>query len=242
MTMSPTTFLSEVLGSDPIAAGKVAYFRGRLSNELHQAVLNRFMQLERESGFSRADLGRRIGRKPEQITRWLGSPGNWTLETLSDMTLAMGCELEPHLAEISRHLTPAQQPQCPQRPEFRAVRSVSIEEDSMLSNNEMVFILKHDEIGRLALEIDLLRLLREHLSSAVRIATTIGPSVLLSNQNNGVPPKNGVNPHDSDIIRWVLQRAQCDKLHFALLKAYASHQSQPIRPPKPRVARRAGDK
>jgi hypothetical protein len=101
MSMSPITFLSDVLGGESVPKGKLAYFRARLSNLLHEVVLKRFMELERDEGFTRADLARRIGRKPEQVTRWLGSPGNWTLETVSDLLAGMGCELRPEVVELS---------------------------------------------------------------------------------------------------------------------------------------------
>jgi len=103
MTMSQTTFLSDVTSGEPIPAGKLAYFQARLSNLLHEAVLSRFIKLEKERGFTRADLARRIGRKPEQVTRWFGSPGNWTLETISDLLIGMECELEPVLKDLARH-------------------------------------------------------------------------------------------------------------------------------------------
>ena len=98
--MSQTTFLSDVTSGEQIPAGKLAYFQARLSNLLHEAVLTQFTKLEKDKGFTRADLARRIGRKPEQVTRWFGSPGNWTLETVSDLLLAMGCELEPKLRDL----------------------------------------------------------------------------------------------------------------------------------------------
>lgn len=104
--MSQTTFLSDVLGTEPIPKGKLAYFQARLSNTLHELVLKRFMELENESGFTRADLARRIGRKPEQVTRWLGSPGNWTLETVSDLLTGMGCEITPCVVELGTYQDP----------------------------------------------------------------------------------------------------------------------------------------
>ena len=49
------------------------------------------MNLSEEEGFSRADLARKLRARPSQITRWLSSPGNWTLDTISDLLLAMSC-------------------------------------------------------------------------------------------------------------------------------------------------------
>ncbi len=92
MNISQTTFLSEVISGESIPVGKMAYFRARLSNKLHELILKEFVRLSQHGKISRADLARRIGRKPEQVTRWLGAPGNWTLETFSDLALGMGYE------------------------------------------------------------------------------------------------------------------------------------------------------
>lgn len=85
----------QVIGTE-ISIGMLAYFRGRLSNRVHELVLTEFAAQEREGNTNRAELARKIGRKPEQITRWLGSPGNWTMDTFSDLLLGMG--LEPELS------------------------------------------------------------------------------------------------------------------------------------------------
>lgn len=103
MTTSQTSFLSEILSGQPIPIGKLAYFRARLSNKIHELVLSEFMRLEQENKITKAELARRIGRKPEQVTRWLGAPGNWTSETFSDLLLGMGCE--PALAVSSLEKT-----------------------------------------------------------------------------------------------------------------------------------------
>ena len=93
MTTSQTnSFLSEVLSASVIPAGKLAYFRGRLTNRFHALVLEEFARLESEGVMTRADLARRIAREPAQITRWLGTPGNWTLDTISDLLIGMGYE------------------------------------------------------------------------------------------------------------------------------------------------------
>ena len=102
-TSRNNSFFSEILKGERIPTAKLAYFRGRLSNRIHALVLEEFARLESEGKINRADLARRIARKPEQITRWLGSAGNWTFDTFSDLMLGMG--LEPDLGVISlRHL------------------------------------------------------------------------------------------------------------------------------------------
>lgn len=88
MTTSQTQFLSEIVSGERIPDGKQSYFRTRLKNSFHDVVLTQFADLN----INKADLARRLGKEPAQITRWLGSPGNWTLDTLSDILLGMGCE------------------------------------------------------------------------------------------------------------------------------------------------------
>jgi len=52
---------------------------------------------------SRAELARRIKKKPEQITRWLNTPGNLSLSTLSDLLLGI-CfsELKDEVASLRK--------------------------------------------------------------------------------------------------------------------------------------------
>jgi hypothetical protein len=92
VTIYQTSFLSEIIGAERIPVGRLAYFRGRLGNRIHELVLTEFSRLSKAGKINKAQLAKRIGRQPEQVTRWLGSPGNWTIETFSDLLLAMGFE------------------------------------------------------------------------------------------------------------------------------------------------------
>lgn len=112
MTLSATQhFLSEILSSGQIPPSKLGYFQARLTGLVHQAMLSIFGKLAREKeGFTKRDFARRIGRKPEQITRWLAYPSNLTLETVSDVFAGAGYELESivlrNLATRERHSYP----------------------------------------------------------------------------------------------------------------------------------------
>jgi hypothetical protein len=87
MTTSPTAFLSEVESEfDVIPAEKRAYLSDRLRHRLYDLILNEFMKHQEENpGFTQAALARRIGSRPEVVNRWLTSPGNWTLDTVSNL-------------------------------------------------------------------------------------------------------------------------------------------------------------
>lgn len=79
--------------------GELAYFQSRLKNRLHQLVLREF----EKSGLNRAELARRIQKKPEQITRWLNSPGNLRIDTLSDLLLGTSyAELKDEIVSLKQ--------------------------------------------------------------------------------------------------------------------------------------------
>ena len=100
MTTSQTrSFLTEVIEGTPIPVVTLEYFRARLQSRLHQIVLDEWLRQE-DRGLSQAELARRVGRKPEVVNRLLGSPGNWTLNTVSDLLLGMGAEPEVLLAYL----------------------------------------------------------------------------------------------------------------------------------------------
>jgi hypothetical protein len=87
------SFLTEVRDGKPISVGKKEYFRARLKSRLHQLVVNEFIRHE-DLGLTQAEFARRIGKRIEVINRLLGAPGNWTLNTVSDLLLGMGGEPE----------------------------------------------------------------------------------------------------------------------------------------------------
>jgi hypothetical protein len=88
MTTSQTSDLfDEILDGRPIPREKLAYFRARLRLQFHELIVRRFLQKE---NFTKAELARRIGRAPEVINRLLAEPGNYTLNTLSDLMIGMG--------------------------------------------------------------------------------------------------------------------------------------------------------
>lgn len=63
----------------------LGFVRTRNKNKAHSLLLELF----EESDLSKADLAKMLGKKPEQITRWLAGPGNLKLDTLSDLIFAM---------------------------------------------------------------------------------------------------------------------------------------------------------
>jgi hypothetical protein len=77
---------------DALDVGTRAFFRARLRNRLYNLVLTKFEERKASEGLTRAQLARRMGKKPEVVTRLLGAPGNWGLDTVSDLLLAIAGE------------------------------------------------------------------------------------------------------------------------------------------------------
>jgi len=92
MTTLQTALLSEPVKGERIPIGKRAYFRAQLSNRLHELVLDEFARLEQEKKMTRRELALRIDKDPSQITNYLSAPGNWTIDTISDLFLGLGIE------------------------------------------------------------------------------------------------------------------------------------------------------
>src|SRR5438552_2278882 len=85
---TPTLSLDE----SPIPERTLAYFRRRLRHELHELVVREFHRRAEQVGYTKRRLAERLDKRPEQITRWLGAPGNWRLDTVSDLLVGMGID------------------------------------------------------------------------------------------------------------------------------------------------------
>lgn len=85
ITSRRKSILSEPVGSEPVAVGALAYFAERLRNRIYEIVIDEF----EASGISKATLARRLRKDPSQLTRWLGSPGNWEIDSVSNVLFAI---------------------------------------------------------------------------------------------------------------------------------------------------------
>src|SRR6185295_17938761 len=76
---------SKPAGSDKIPIGTLGYFRARNKHRMYDLVVKEF----KKSGLTQADLARRLGLGTDRVCRLLGGPGNWTLDTASDLLFAI---------------------------------------------------------------------------------------------------------------------------------------------------------
>lgn len=93
MTTSRKGFsLSDITEDDRIPAGTLAYFHSRTRNNIYDFIISKFLERERAGKLTRAQLARRIRKNPAVVSRLLGAPGNWTIETISDLLIGIAAE------------------------------------------------------------------------------------------------------------------------------------------------------
>ena len=91
MTMSVNPSLSSLEAAEINVSDK-EYLRAQTQREAYNLILERFAELSEDHVALRALIAKRLGKSRAQITRWLSEPSNITLDTLSDLLLAMGSE------------------------------------------------------------------------------------------------------------------------------------------------------
>lgn len=90
MTTCQTSSLNDIIeSSTEISVGHRSYFQERLRLRLYEAVIKEFIKEKEAHGLTQKALARRLNKRPEQINRWLSSPGNWTIDTVSDLLLGI---------------------------------------------------------------------------------------------------------------------------------------------------------
>lgn len=87
--------------TEPKRSREIYYYRQRLKNRVFSKLAAFFAEEAEKSGVSKKDIAILLNKDQAQITRWLSNPSNLTLETISDILLALNAELEPHIVKFS---------------------------------------------------------------------------------------------------------------------------------------------
>lgn len=82
-------------------AYKASYFEQRFRNRIYEAIVRALEEEAAKQNLKRKDLAELIGKKESQISRWLSGPGNWTLDTVSDLLYSIGAELDFKVTRFS---------------------------------------------------------------------------------------------------------------------------------------------
>jgi len=70
----------------------IAFFRQRLKNRIFSAIAEFFAEEAAAGRTTKKQIASFLDRDPSQITRWLTTPSNMTLDTVSDLLLALDAE------------------------------------------------------------------------------------------------------------------------------------------------------
>lgn len=89
-----------------LAAGKKAYYRQRQKNRIFEQIITAFVDAAESRNITKRDIADLLDKEPSQITRWFAGPGNLTLDTISDLLLALDEELEVRRSPLSNRPTP----------------------------------------------------------------------------------------------------------------------------------------
>ena len=90
MTTSPaSSILVEPQGDERVSAKTLAYVSEAARDQLYDLVVRTCI----ETGVSKAVLAKRLGKDPAQISRLLGAPGNWTIDTCAELLFAINGSL-----------------------------------------------------------------------------------------------------------------------------------------------------
>lgn len=100
MTSSPAPYLYNTSKNKPPSLRDVGYYSQRLRHQVFARLTARFAELAEREGMTKAGLVRLTGKDAAQINRALAIPSNFTLDTISLLALAMGCEPEVVLHDL----------------------------------------------------------------------------------------------------------------------------------------------
>jgi DNA-binding phage protein len=83
-----------------LGVNELSYFRARLRNRVHNAVLGELDRAAEDKGVTLDVVARRLGMSRLELEDWLDRPGIWQLNTVSDLLLALGRELSVAVSPI----------------------------------------------------------------------------------------------------------------------------------------------
>lgn len=89
-----------------LSAREIAYYRQRNKNRLLEHIVTFFAKQAEESGLTKKEIAEMLDKDPSQITRWFSAPGNMEPDTVSDLLLAMGAEMEYEIVKFDDRRPP----------------------------------------------------------------------------------------------------------------------------------------
>ena len=92
MNTYPTPQTINLIGDEQLNPIQVAYFSQQFRGQVYYAIAKAFYEEVGAGNISQAILGRRLNKDRATVSKWFSGPRNLTLDTVSEMLLAMGAE------------------------------------------------------------------------------------------------------------------------------------------------------
>jgi hypothetical protein len=122
--------------TNPISLDEIFYFRERNRSRIYASVISTFSKCVEEQDLTKREIASKLGKEPAQITRWLSGPGNWTLDTVSDLLLAMGGELDPAVSNINAQPCAMESYHPLMRPHTNVVQLIRIDDQHATADHQ----------------------------------------------------------------------------------------------------------
>lgn len=78
----------------PVSDRDLFYYRQRSKNRLFEAITAFYAEEAESREINKKDVADCLKRDPSQITRWLSGPSNLTNDSISDLLLSLGAEMD----------------------------------------------------------------------------------------------------------------------------------------------------
>ena len=70
------------------------FYRRFHQNQIFDEIVGYFASLAEKGQLKKSDIAKRLKKHASQITNWLTEPGNMSIDTISDLLVAMDAEME----------------------------------------------------------------------------------------------------------------------------------------------------
>jgi len=98
--------MENTLKPSPLKKRDRAYYRQRQKNRVFTELVRFFAEEADRRNITKKELAAILEKDPAQITRWLSAPSNFELDTLSDILLALGAEIDHRIVRFEDRALP----------------------------------------------------------------------------------------------------------------------------------------
>ncbi|MGD0671161.1 MAG: helix-turn-helix transcriptional regulator [Candidatus Binatus sp.] len=89
-----TSILHEIAHGKPISLRTRLLYRRRLQNRVQRLLRKAFRDEQKRTGLTQKEFAERIDKDKSKVNQWLSIASNLTLETISDLLLGLGVDLD----------------------------------------------------------------------------------------------------------------------------------------------------